>query len=100
RWRGDASRAQMLFAAVARAVEAFKAAYGARLEPEHVALVERLGPKASTWPAKALVDPLVVVHGDFRLDNMLFGSASDAAPISILDWQACRLGPPLLDHAI
>jgi hypothetical protein len=99
-WLADPSRAQMLFDSVAPAVEPFKAAYGDRLEPEHVALVERLGPKASTWPARALVEPLVVVHGDFRLDNMLFGTAPGAAPISILDWQACRLGPPLLDHSI
>jgi hypothetical protein len=99
-WLADPSRAQLLFDSVAPAVEAFKAAYGDRLEPEHVALVERLAPKASSWPARALVDPLVVVHGDFRLDNMLFGTAPGSAPISILDWQACRLGPPLLDHSI
>jgi len=99
-WLSDSSRAQVMFDAVAPAIEPFKAAYGERLEPEHVALVERLGPKASAWPAKALVDPLVVIHGDYRLDNMLFGTADDAPPVSILDWQACRLGPPLLDHTI
>jgi hypothetical protein len=99
-WLADPSRAQMLFDSVGAAIEPFKCAYGDRLEPEHVALVERLGPKASRWPARALVDPLVVVHGDFRLDNMLFGTAPGAEPISILDWQACRLGPPLLDHSI
>jgi hypothetical protein len=99
-WLADTARAQVLFDAVAPAVEPFKQAYGERLEPEHVALVERLGPKASSWPAKALVAPLVVIHGDYRLDNMLFGTAPDARPISILDWQACRLGPPLLDHTI
>lgn len=99
-WLADTARAQMLFDAVAPAVEQFKAAYGERLEPEHVALVQRLGPKASAWPAKAIVEPLVVIHGDFRLDNMLFGVGPGAHPISILDWQACRLGPPLLDHSI
>jgi thiamine kinase-like enzyme len=60
-------------------------------------LVEQLGPKAASWPAKALVDPLVVIHGDFRLDNMMF---DDGPGVTILDWQACRLGPPLLDHSI
>lgn len=99
-WLADSSRAQRLFDAVAPAIEPFKAAYGDRLEPEHVALVERLAPKASAWPAKALVAPLVVIHGDYRLDNMLFGSVESAPPVSILDWQACRLGPPLLDHSI
>jgi aminoglycoside phosphotransferase (APT) family kinase protein len=99
-WLADPARAQVLFDAVAPAIEPFKAAYGERLEPEHVALVERLGPKASAWPAKALVEPLVVIHGDYRLDNMLFGTAPEAPPVSILDWQASRLGPPLLDHTI
>jgi hypothetical protein len=99
-WLADSSRAQMLFDSVAPAIEPFKAAYGHWLEPEHTALVERLGPKASEWPAKALVDPLVVIHGDFRLDNMMFGAAAGVPAISILDWQACRLGPPLLDHSI
>jgi aminoglycoside phosphotransferase (APT) family kinase protein len=95
-WLADPARAQVLFDAVAPAIEPFKEAYGHRLEPEHVALVERLGPKAATWPAKALVDPLVVIHGDFRLDNMMFGDGN----MTMLDWQACRLGPPLLDHSI
>jgi hypothetical protein len=99
-WLADPARAQVMFDAVAPAIEPFKAAYGHRLEPEHVALVERLGPLASTWPAKALVDPLVVIHGDYRLDNMLFGTAPGTPAISVLDWQACRLGPPLLDHSI
>jgi hypothetical protein len=95
-WLANPARAQMLFDAVAPSIEPFKAAYGSRLEPEHVALVERLGPKASAWPTKALVEPLVVIHGDFRLDNMMFGEKT----VTILDWQACRLGPPLLDHSI
>jgi len=99
-WLADPARAQAMFDAVGPAVEPFKSAYGDRLEAEHVALVERLGPKAAAWPAKALVEPLVVVHGDFRLDNMLFGRAPGVPPVAILDWQACRLGPPLLDHSI
>jgi hypothetical protein len=99
-WLADPARAQVMFDAVAPAIEPFKAAYGHRLEPEHVALVERLGPRAASWPAKALVDPLVVIHGDYRLDNMLFGTVPGTPAISVLDWQACRLGPPLLDHSI
>src|SRR5262249_21520314 len=96
----DPAPAQLLFDAVASAVEPFKQAYGDRLEPEHIKLVERLGPKAPRWPAKALVDPLVVVHADYRLDNMLFGIGQGTPPLIVLDWQACRLGPPLLDQAI
>jgi hypothetical protein len=100
RWLADPARAQVMFDAVAPAIESFKEAYGDRLEPEHVALVERLGPQAATWPAKALVDPLVPIHGDYRLDNMMFGTAAGAPAVTLVDWQACRLGPPLLDHSI
>jgi aminoglycoside/choline kinase family phosphotransferase len=99
-WLFDAPRTQMLFGAVAAAAEGFKAAYEDRLDAEHVALVERLAPNASAWPAKALVDPLVLNHGDFRLDNMIFGTAPGVPAVSILDWQTCRLGPPLVDHSI
>jgi hypothetical protein len=100
RWLADPARAQMLFDSVPAAVEPFKRAYADRLEPRHIALIERLGPNAPQWPTAALIAPLVVVHGDFRLDNMMFGTTPQAPPIAILDWQATRLGPPLLDHSI
>jgi aminoglycoside phosphotransferase (APT) family kinase protein len=31
---------------------------------------------------------------------MLFGTVPGAPPVTVIDWQACRLGPPLVDHAI
>lgn len=99
-WLADAARTQQMFDAVAPAIEPFKTAYGDRLDPQHIALVERLGPKASTWLTRALVDPLVVIHGDFRIDNMMFGTKPGAPPVTIIDWQTCRLGPPLLDATI
>jgi aminoglycoside phosphotransferase (APT) family kinase protein len=99
-WLAGRARAQLLFDAVPPAIEQFKEAYGDKLEPEHLALYERLGPKAAAWPARALVDPLTVTHCDFRLDNMMFATAPDAPPVTILDWQTCRLGPPLLDHIV
>jgi len=99
-WLADVSRLQMLFAAVEPAIGLFTERYRDRLDPEHLALVERLGPKAATFPAKAWTPPFVVAHGDYRLDNMMFGTLPDAPPVSIIDWQGTRLGPPLLDAAI
>ncbi|MHB8693730.1 MAG: phosphotransferase [Solirubrobacteraceae bacterium] len=99
-WLADTARTQLMFDAVAPMIEPFKAAYADRLEPEHVRLVERLGPRAPGWLAKVMVDPLVVIHGDFRIDNMLFGTTPGATAVTIIDWQTCRLGPPLLDATI
>ncbi|MGH9055513.1 MAG: phosphotransferase [Acidimicrobiales bacterium] len=39
--------------------------------------------------------PWTVVHGDFRLDNVLFGQPR----VSVVDWQTVRLGPGLCDVA-
>jgi hypothetical protein len=41
--------------------------------------------------------PVVLAHGDMRLDNMLFSDA-DGRPI-LLDWQTASCGPPMGDIA-
>ena len=43
--------------------------------------------------------PHTVTHGDFRLDNLLFGDADVDTPIAVVDWQTCSVGPPLGDVA-
>lgn len=39
------------------------------------------------------------VHGDFRLDNMLFASASGGRPITVVDWQTVQRGAGAADVA-
>lgn len=39
-----------------------------------------------------------VVHGDFRLDNVLMGA--DDRPAAVIDWEMATLGDPLLDLAL
>ena len=36
-------------------------------------------------------------HGDYRLDNMLFGTAEGGYPLAVVDWQTVVWGPPLAD---
>jgi len=36
-----------------------------------------------------------IVHGDYRLDNMILTEAGDVA--AVLDWELCTLGDPLAD---
>jgi Phosphotransferase enzyme family len=43
--------------------------------------------------------PLAVVHGDYRLDNLLFGTDEGGVPIAVVDWQTCAHGTPLADVA-
>jgi hypothetical protein len=96
----DPVRTDMMFAAVAPALDLFLERFAGRLEPKHVSLVRRLAPQAGGYRTRVWEPPYVVAHSDYRLDNMLFCSTGDAPPISVVDWQGARLGPPLLDAAV
>jgi len=39
-----------------------------------------------------------IVHGDYRLDNVLMGA--DDRPAAVIDWEMATLGDPLLDLAL
>jgi aminoglycoside phosphotransferase (APT) family kinase protein len=38
-----------------------------------------------------------IVHGDYRLDNVIFGVADPSRICAILDWEMCTQGDPLAD---
>ncbi len=43
--------------------------------------------------------PSTVVHGDYRLDNLLFDPAPGGTPVAVVDWQLCTDGPGMHDVA-
>jgi hypothetical protein len=96
----DPVRTDMMFAAVAPTLELFLDRFAGRLDPEHVSLVRRLAPHAGDYRTRVWQPPYVVAHSDYRLDNMMFATTGEAPPISVVDWQGARLGPPLLDAAV
>lgn len=53
-------------------------------------------PKLFDWMATA---PLTVTHGDFRMDNLFFGSASGQEPLIAIDWQGSLRGRASQDVA-
>lgn len=96
----DATRTDMLFAAVEPALPLFLQRFGDRLSPDHLSLARELAPRAAGYRERVWRPPYVIAHCDYRLDNMLFGRAADDPPICVVDWQGARLGPPLLDAAV
>jgi aminoglycoside phosphotransferase (APT) family kinase protein len=54
-------------------------------------LVERLPPN----PRRP-----TVVHGDFKLDNVMLDAAEPARLVAVFDWEMCALGDPLVDVGI
>ena len=53
-------------------------------------------PKLFDWMATA---PLTVVHGDFRMDNLFFGSGPAQEPLIAVDWQGSLRGRASQDIA-
>jgi aminoglycoside/choline kinase family phosphotransferase len=43
--------------------------------------------------------PWTIVHGDYRLDNLLFDPTPGGVPVAVVDWQTCTHGPALNDVA-
>lgn len=71
--------------------------YGATLEPEFMQLCEAVAEHAATVFTAEPPAPVSLVHGDFRLDNMLFDIRGGAEPIAVLDWQTVTIGNPMTD---
>jgi hypothetical protein len=98
-WLCDVTRTQALFAAVPAAAEPFLERFGPRLDSVEAELVKRLAPKAPHYTDRVWHRPFVVTHGDYRLDNIMFGVQPGAPAVSVLDWQVTRLAPPMIDIA-
>jgi aminoglycoside phosphotransferase (APT) family kinase protein len=55
--------------------------------------------KVGRWLAENLPDspPATIVHGDYRLGNVIMGPESPAQLVAILDWEMSTIGDPLAD---
>lgn len=74
----------------------FRERYGSSLEPELMELCDGLAKRAGKYFQRD-AEPKCLVHGDFRLDNMLFDVRGGAEPIAVLDWQTTTVGSPMND---
>src|ERR1700693_4564477 len=90
---GPAARAQPYAGFVER--------YGNRIAPQHRAVCDRF---VASFDAYLAADeqaggPKGLVHGDYRLDNMLFGLPGADPPLAVVDWQTVTWGPAMTDLA-
>jgi hypothetical protein len=79
-------------------IRLFAERYGYTLEPEFLALVERL-PEGLACSRDDRSSPRTLQHADFRLDNFLFDIKGGARPMATLDWQTVSVGPGVMDVA-
>ena len=72
----------------------FVAQYADQLTEEQIRICETYVAVADAHSADRR-PPLGLIHGDFRLDNILFGSDT----CTVVDWQTLTWGPAMLDAA-
>jgi hypothetical protein len=76
----------------------FRERYSGRVDPEVEAAGERLIEKLPSYLGFR-PDVLTAVHGDFRLDNMLFDPTPGGVPLTVVDWQTVSHGAGVQDVA-
>ena len=78
-----------------RAQAVFRERYRDALEPEFMALCEALAEHTAATDRSP--EKVSLVHGDFRLDNVLFDIKGGTEGVAVLDWQTLTIGNGLTD---
>jgi hypothetical protein len=74
-------------------VEPFGERYADRLSPVTSQVTTELAALVAAWVATDAELPATLLHGDYRLDNMLFGRGTGVPALTTVDWQTPSLGP-------
>jgi hypothetical protein len=89
---------QFLLALLPMLWEGFRDRYSAVLDPAVDEAGATLFAHLDTY-LLADTRPWTIVHGDYRLDNLLFDPTPGGSPIAVVDWQTVTDGPALSDVA-
>src|SRR6185312_8985803 len=75
--------------------------YQDRMAPEHRMVCDRFVASFDAYLAadEQAAGPRGLVHGDYRLDNMLFGLPGADRPLTVVDWQTVAWGAAMTDLA-
>lgn len=96
-WLQPSAAAQaMIRSLYPQAQATFRDRYAGDLAPELMAVCDGLDASIDLWFDRRLARRSVV-HGDFRLDNLLYEIGGGAEPIALVDWQTIGVGCGLTD---
>ncbi len=91
--------APMNQALIAQLYAGFAERYRDSIAPAHREVCERLVASFDAYHADSPNRVHGLVHGDYRLDNMLFGQPGADRPLTVVDWQTVTWGPAMIDVA-
>jgi hypothetical protein len=89
-------QAELVAAVLGPATEEFLSRYGEELSDEDARTLRASAGAIGAWVV-ARREPFSVIHGDYRLDNLMFPPTDD--DVAALDWQSVSVGPPGRDLA-
>jgi hypothetical protein len=72
--------------------------FGGRLSDRATGMIERFDTVIRPWSSHDK-PPYTLLHGDYRADNLLFGSDAFSPPVTVLDWQNLGIGSGVSDVA-
>ena len=72
---------------------------GDRLAPEDVEVLRGCVPGVAAWALARQDERYGVLHGDYRLDNLMFTEGGGPGEVAALDWQTISLALPARDLA-
>jgi hypothetical protein len=84
--------------ALAPGLDRLEASFAHWVQPEVIAIGRRLlGQFDEILDGTLGREPTTFLHGDFRLDNMMFDTTADGIAFTLLDWQLPFRGNPMND---
>lgn len=73
--------------------------FGDRLSPAMRETAERIGKNVINIQMSFADRPHTIVHADYRLDNLFFGTTPECPPLAVIDWQITCRGRGIFDVA-
>lgn len=73
--------------------------FGSLISPAMREIGERIGRNVIALETSIADRPHTIGHGDFRTDNLFFGTAQGGAPFAVADWQISFRGRGIFDVA-
>ncbi len=94
KWLGSAEdQADSLQPLLGGFSEQFIEHYGERVSKEDVEVLRAFAAGSRAW-LLGRSERFGVVHGDYRLDNLLFATPAGGSPVAAVDWQTITIGLP------
>lgn len=94
----DRDAAAMLAEILKPMTEGFVERYAARLSADDVDVLRGFAAGSAGW-VLGRPERFSLLHGDYRLDNLLFASPEGGYPVAAVDWQTLGVGLPARDLA-